>query len=295
MKKSVIVFMLLPLIVCIVGWIMTNATLGRTNAALEEKEQALQETVENLSEAQNSLRDISKSLQETQQALEAQRNQTNEYMKLSESFASELKNQEEELNGLKQKLDSSEQKIQNLQNDIDGVNKELNESKDKLKLYEDTLGTKVYSDVAPPYKSGNSTTINLLNNQESVNPPWQELEVFLSEDKTDKIPYREDAYVCGNYAQDLHNNAEDKGIRTAFVVVHFYGKVPHALNAFKTSDRGLIFVDVTGTSSPISLKHLDKIVQVQKDKPYVPRLLIPEEGWGFEGPFDTVKSIEIYW
>ena len=93
----------------------------------------------------------------------------------------------------------------------------------------------------------------------------------------------------------MHNNAEDKGIRAAFVVLQFYGKVPHALNAFKTSDRGLIFVDVTGTLSPISLKHLDKIVQVQKNKPYVPRLLFPDS-WGFGGTFDDiVKSIEIYW
>ena len=101
--------------------------------------------------------------------------------------------------------------------------------------------------------------------------------------------------MCGSFAEDLHNNAEAKGIRSAFVAVHFYTGLPHAVNAFKTVDKGLVYIDVTGAKIHISLAYLDKRVEMAKDELYRHYLLFPDIYWVLSQENRTVKSIEIYW
>ena len=98
--------------------------------------------------------------------------------------------------------------------------------------------------------------IQLINNSSATNPTYTTLIDFINEDPTD-----EDAYVdfdsdsefaflgrtCGDFAETVHNNAEFAGIRAALVTIDFEGQdVSHALNAFETTDKGLIYVDCTG-------------------------------------------------
>jgi len=53
--------------------------------------------------------------------------------------------------------------------------------------------------------------------------------------------------VCGDFAETLHNKAEAAGIRTAFVHIELDDEdTGHALNAFHTTDKGLVFIDCTG-------------------------------------------------
>jgi hypothetical protein len=185
------------------------------------------------------------------------------------------------------KLNASEQLNEGLQTT-------LNEVQEKLALFEDTMGVKVSSGVMPPYISGNLTDITLISQSTATNPTWLELRAFLRDDKTDKNLYVPGVYECGNYAQDLHNNAEAQGIRAAFVAVHFHNDQPHAINAFKTLDKGLVYIDVTGDTRPISLANLDKKVELEKDERYHSSLLFPD-GWFLTPDNREVKSIEIYW
>jgi len=153
----------------------------------------------------------------------------------------------------------------------------------------------VFSGIRPPYASGNTRELTLINNIAAKNPTWKELEAFLLADKTDKKLYVPGVYECGNFARDLHNNAEAKGIRAAFVAVDFLSGIPHALNAFKTLDMGLVFIDNNGQTHTIELANLDMKIQLRKDAPYVGSLIFPD-GWGLgEGTVGIVKSIEIYW
>jgi len=70
---------------------------------------------------------------------------------------------------------------------------------------------------------------------------------FLVADKTDREDYSLFSYPCGAFAEEVHNNAEAAGIRAAWVAVDFEdGSEEHALNAFNTIDKGLIYVDCTG-------------------------------------------------
>ncbi len=100
----------------------------------------------------------------------------------------------------------------------------------------------------PPYVADPFGSPILLVNRESARDvTWSELVEFLLADPTDESPYVPDERMCGTFAELLHNNAEEAGIRAAWVSLDLRGReIGHALNAFVTTDRGLVFVDSTG-------------------------------------------------
>ncbi|MBI4284316.1 MAG: hypothetical protein HY670_00230 [Chloroflexi bacterium] len=127
--------------------------------------------------------------------------------------------------------------------------RELRTTRDISKVTAEDLGASGFAGLTPPYGSARSGSarFNLLNNDKATNPTWQELLAFLEADRTDQKPYIQDAFMCGEFAEELHNSAEANGIRAAWVAIDFTGeRQGHALNAFETTDRGLVFVDVTG-------------------------------------------------
>jgi len=111
-----------------------------------------------------------------------------------------------------------------------------------------------YDGRQPPYASNSlGTGIKLINNPQAHDPTWQELMNFLSLDSTDERSYLGSIYVCGSFAEDVHNNAEAAGLRAAWVGIDFVdGGDGHALNAFMTTDNGLVFIDCTG--QPLTIK-----------------------------------------
>jgi hypothetical protein len=127
--------------------------------------------------------------------------------------------------------------------------------------------------------------ITLINNSDAKDPSWNELIRFLKDDPTDKMKYASSSFVCADFAEMLHNNAEKAGYRAAYGAIRL-GPVPywptqggHTFDAFQTTDRGLVFIDATGTSSEGGPSERDKIVAVEVGKNYVPRAVFPEEGW----------------
>ncbi|HEY41194.1 MAG TPA: hypothetical protein G4O18_04970 [Dehalococcoidia bacterium] len=141
----------------------------------------------------------------------------------------------------------------------------------------------IYHNIQPRHlKSPSGESARLVNNDEASPPTWQELMAFLEADATDQNPYNIDSFACVAFAEELHNNAEAAGIEAAFVGVQFEGReVGHALNAFHTTDRGLVFIDCT---SPI-----------QSDMPYVPMLGLDdgEVGDGEVVGADKVAYVEL--
>ena len=298
--RKVLLLVIVILVGCAVGWVVTYHSLSVTQSALQitqaslnevqtklqatsvslaETQQTLQDTSKGLKETRQKLQNTEQSLKETQQGLVEQKSQTAKYVQLYKSTTEELDTREKELN---------QSQLENQR-----IQKELDESNKKLKIYQDSVGVQVYSDIMPLFKSGNSM-ITLVDNVGSQNPTWKQLEAFLLEDKTDKKLYVKGVYECGNYAQDLHNNAEANGIRSAWVAIRFDKGENHALNAFRTLDKGLVYIDVTGEKSPVSLSNFDRIVQVVKGEPLNEVLLFPE-GWEFTVKTEIVKEIDIYW
>jgi hypothetical protein len=98
--------------------------------------------------------------------------------------------------------------------------------------------------------SSSGSPIRLVENPAARDPTWAQLVAFVATDQTDTHAYVEEepgGYMCAEFARDVHNNAEKAGIRAGFVALSFAGEsVGHALDAFETTDRGLVYIDCTG-------------------------------------------------
>ncbi len=137
-----------------------------------------------------------------------------------------------------------------------------------------------------------SKPIILVNNPSAANPTYAQLLSFLKQDRTEANPYTggcnsailcppdkrdvlealnkeyEEAKaagtvvdrpsVCSEYAEMLHNNAEKAGIRAGYVLC-----TDHAMNVFEAVDKGLIYIDDTG--SVWSFDGIDKLATVGAD------------------------------
>lgn len=103
---------------------------------------------------------------------------------------------------------------------------------------------------------GADLPIELQNNDQAINVTFYSLIDFLRQDDTDRLAYigRDNPdgmtpFVCSDFAERLHNNAEEAGIRAGYVSLDWVdGSIGHAINAFDTTDEGLVFIDCTGQS-----------------------------------------------
>lgn len=157
--------------------------------------------------------------------------------------------------------------------------------------------------------SGN--IIVLISNKNATDPTYAQLVQYLNSDTTDEYPYISTGNiqgticgsaeslvnlvhiqkiidgtarptapdVCADFAERLHNDAEMAGIKCAFVTIDTSTGF-HALNAFQTTDEGLVFIDDTGivsNTSPTdaSASRCVKKVDVNVGTPYIPVSLFP--------------------
>jgi len=157
--------------------------------------------------------------------------------------------------------------------------------------------------------------VSLTDNPYATNPTWSRLMSFLYSDPTDDEYYNLLTFNCTNFAERLHNNAEAAGIKAAFVTLYFKDQdTGHALNAFTTRDKGLVYVDCTGGDGSERFRQqiygytveYDSIVYVWKGDNYL-RWSI--DNYGFRNyhyyepyrstsawePAGVVESIKIYW
>lgn len=93
---------------------------------------------------------------------------------------------------------------------------------------------------------GDGRPVQLNENAQAEDPSWELLRWFVLDDDTDEQPYIGDSFVCADFAATLHDRAEAAGIKAAYVSVVFTDGPGHALNAFNTTDHGLVFIDCTG-------------------------------------------------
>jgi len=145
------------------------------------------------------------------------------------------------------------------------------------KIPEDSICSKMVKyEEKTPFTKPLAGYVSLINYSYAKDPTLEELIAFLKKDDTDDHLYRIDSFVCSNFAELLHNNAEKAGIKAAFVVIEFSNtSTPHALNAFNTIDKRLVYVDDTGKGFLETRKeHLsqecewDKIAYIVENKEY---------------------------
>jgi len=116
---------------------------------------------------------------------------------------------------------------------------------------------------------GNGEPIELINNPGATNPTYAELVAFIDEDATNTLAYVAEgleAHISADFAEEVHNNAEASGISAAWVSIDFKGdEEGYALNAFETTDRGLIYIDCTGHTSRRLSKPKDTLDIIPQD------------------------------
>ncbi len=148
--------------------------------------------------------------------------------------------------------------------------------------------------------------IELLNNPEAGDPTWAELRQFLQNDQTEKTAYSDNTFVCADFAEMLHNNAEKAGLRTAYVIIDFgpvgictpadfftgcpgYCGGLHSCNAFQTTDRGLVYVDDTGMDDGSGE---DCTVSLASGQTYIPVSIFSDTEWC---PVGRVSDFQVTW
>jgi hypothetical protein len=103
---------------------------------------------------------------------------------------------------------------------------------------------------------GDDRPIELHNNPNAVDVSYSALLSFIKEDPTDQLQYIDRGkssdlipFVCSDFAEALHNNAEAAGIRAGYVGIDWIeGGLGHAVNVFETTDLGTVYIDCTGQS-----------------------------------------------
>jgi hypothetical protein len=116
---------------------------------------------------------------------------------------------------------------------------------------------------------GNDEPIELKNQPNTVDVSYAELFAFLHQDPTDRIQYVERSstgtrpFVCSDFAEAVHNNAELSGIRTGYVSISWVdGDVGHAIDVFNTTDLGEVFIDCTGSSVYSQLENGENLLEI---------------------------------
>jgi hypothetical protein len=135
-------------------------------------------------------------------------------------------------------------------------------------------------------KGADGHPLILFSNINSKDPSWEQLVWFLKDDKTDKKIYSKENFFCTDYAEMLYNNAEKAGWNAAFIAISTCNitdreETGHALNAFNTTDHGIVYIDCTRdpTDTANQIIDSDKLVKMEIGKPIEAIYIFPQKHW----------------
>ena len=302
MRKALVVIPVLALAAAIVYSIVITGEIDTLQTELESVQSTLASTQselgstkETLASTQSELVSTQLDLDSTEQTLTSTQAELSSMEQTLSSVQNELGTIKTELASTKNQLNSAQQALTNLQDTLSSTQQQLAVAQETLGGLGITLST-----------SKECSDVTLIDNPTATNPTWSQLMAFLSQDQTEKHTYIENVYDCSQFSRDVHNNAETAGIRAAEVQVWFKNEdIGHALNAFLTTDYGLVYVSCT--EAP------DTIARVKTGKEYravklyrITRTNVRNDYW-----WDTLssyyyissntrghsvtESIEIYW
>lgn len=243
-KVAFIVFLLVVALAGALVWaIQTRSELGENRKTLSSTRTELAVATAELEGTKERLADTTDELTSTRSELTSTRHE----LVIAKS---ELASTGADLTSTRNQLSSAQQASESLKAKLSSTEAQLSIAQETL----EGLGISLYA-------SEQCYDVALIDNSEAVNPTWSQLMTFLSQDQTEKHPYTRDVYDCSHFSRDVHNNAEKAGIRVAEVQVSFENeKNGHALNAFLTTDYGMVYVDCTQVP--------DKIARVETGKEF---------------------------
>jgi len=166
--------------------------------------------------------------------------------------------------------------LQAMQAELATVGIELNASKDLVESLEDTL-----SNLQVNYDRLTAGYGYVLRD-----PGYQEMKAFLAQDETSEQEYLRNEYICVDFAANVKANAAEEGIRCAYVVIEYLGTTGHAIVAFDTTDRGLVYVE----------PQFDWDVEPEIGRRYYECVVPPAGQYMVEPDYDdTIARIVVVW
>ena len=154
----------------------------------------------------------------------------------------------------------------------------------------------IYSNYSKDFvRGGDGFLIILANNENATDPTFNELMDFISFDGVDGIAHIKNGFVSTDYAELVHNNAERKNIKAAYILVNDGVSPEYALNGFNIVDYGFVYIDCVGHHREDKSfgVPMDKFVTLEVGK-------IPEYEFIFtmntiESPLEEIVSMEVIW
>ena len=128
---------------------------------------------------------------------------------------------------------------------------------------------------------------NLQNNSKHIlkDPTYEESCNFIYSDETNEEAYDYEKYNCAHFSKDVNNNAENENLSCAYVRVNLQSNIPHALIAFNTTDKGIVFFE----------PQTDEEVDLEIGKDYWSECVISKNPLHESDPGNTVLDFIIYW
>ncbi len=181
-----------------------------------------------------------------------------------------------ELNNVRNSRLQLDAELQAMQVELTGVEIELNASKELVESLEDTL-----SNLQANYARLTTGYGYVLRD-----PSYQEMKAFLEQDETSEQEYLMNEYICVDFAANVKANAAKEGIRCAYVVIEYLGTTGHAIVAFDTTDRGLVYIE----------PQFDWDVEPEIGRRYYECVVPPPGQYMVEPDYDdTIARIVVVW
>ncbi len=158
-------------------------------------------------------------------------------------------------------------------------------------------GPATFAPTSSKIAKADGTLVKLLNSTTAHDPEsMDQIYDFLRRDRTDELPYEPGRFVCADFAERLHNQAEAAGLRCAYVTLDFANGEMHASNAFRLRNGTMVFVDCTNSRSNGETRgpsSHDTLVRVEVGRQYTPKP-INDVPWTFQ-PMGVVQEFAIQW
>jgi hypothetical protein len=181
-----------------------------------------------------------------------------------------------ELNRARNSLVLVDSDLEAMQAELATVEIELNASKELAESLEDTL-----SNLQVNYDRLTTGYGYVLKD-----PSYQEMKDFLEQDETSEHEYLKNEYICVDFAANVKASAAKEGIRSAYVVIEYLGTTGHAIVAFDTTDKGLVYIE----------PQFDWEVQPEIGRRYYECVVPPPGQQMIEPDYDdTIARIVVIW
>ncbi len=207
-----------------------------------------------------------------------------------ESTAAKLGTSETELQATKTRLQSAETKLATTETELQLTKEGLQSAETELASALASINT-VQTELDERESELNELQIDyeglIAGHGYTIkDPAYRQMMNFIEDDDTDQAKYITGKYECVEFATDLCNRAEAIGIRCAYVSIRFPDGRGHAIVAFDTIDKGLIYIE----------PQYDDLVEIEIGKPFY-KCVVPKPGYIYEKPSydDTILKVMAAW